>query len=101
MAKKPDPVPASPAAQEHDPVPDAATAVAREPVASYDCPVGLQTSEWGLAENRTINAWALDRVLGYLGISTVEIIDAVAMAPDGRHVELVRDGDTLKLFDKL
>lgn len=73
----------------------------REPVATFQCLPGLESSEWGLAENRTINAWALDRVLGYLGVSTVEIVDAIAMAPDGRYVEMVREGDELKLYEKL
>ena len=71
------------------------------PVAVFDIPVGLRESNLGLSCNRLINPWALDRVLSHLGSHTVEIIDSIAVAPGGAYAELVRDGDTLQLFDRL
>lgn len=73
----------------------------REPVAVFEIPAGLRSSELGLSENRTINAWALDRALCFLGVSRLDIRDAIAETTDGRYVELVREGDTLALYDKL
>jgi hypothetical protein len=73
----------------------------RTPAASFDIPEGLLSSDLGLMQNRTCNAWAMDRVLGHLGTHQVEIIDGVAMSTEGRYCELVRTGDKLHLFDKL
>lgn len=73
----------------------------RVPAASFEIPLGLRDSELGLAENRTCNAWVMDRVLGHMGTHSVEIIDSVAASPDGRYCELVRDGDALLIFDAL
>jgi hypothetical protein len=73
----------------------------REPVAVFEIPVGMRDSELGLSSNRTINAWALDRLLAYLGAHSVEIIDSVAMCNNGKYAEVVRDGDNLLIFDRL
>jgi hypothetical protein len=78
-----------------------AKASKREPAASFDIPEGLLDSELGLAENRTCNAWAMDRVLGHLGVYSVEITDSIATSPDGKYAELVREGNKLLIFDKL
>jgi hypothetical protein len=73
----------------------------REPSAVFDIPAGLVNANLGIESNRTINDWALSRVLAYLGAHSVDIVDSVAMSNDGKYCELVRDGDTLVLFDKL
>lgn len=81
--------------------PDLVDPQARVPVAVFDIPVGLRDSNLGLSCNRLINPWAMDRVLSHLRAHTVEIIDSIAVSPSGAYAELVRDGDTLQLFDRL
>lgn len=76
-------------------------APARVPAVEYEIPPGLRDTELGLSSNRTINDWALTRVLAYLGAHSVDIRDAVAMSNDGKHCELVRAGDKLQIFDTL
>lgn len=73
----------------------------RVPAAVFEIPPGLRESSLGLSCNRLINPWAMDRVLSHLGAHSVDIIDSIAVAPDGAYAELVRDGDTLQLFDRL
>ena len=83
------------------PIQDISAEVPREPVAVYEIPAGLRDSDLGLSSNRTISAWAMDRVLAFLGVHVVEIIDGVATSLDGQYCELVRNGDSLQLFDRL
>jgi hypothetical protein len=73
----------------------------RQPAAAFEIPAGLRETELGLRENRTINAWALDRVLAYLGAHSVDIVDAVAVSNTGKYCELVREGDNLALYERL
>jgi hypothetical protein len=75
--------------------------VKREPSAVFEIPAGLRESELGLKENRTINAWALERVLCYLGAHSVDIVDSVAVADTGKYCELTREGDNLVLYERL
>jgi hypothetical protein len=74
---------------------------ARVPAAEFDIPEGMRDGELGIESSRTCNPWVIDRVLGFLGAYSVEIIDSIAVAGDGKYVELRRDGDKLQLFDKL
>jgi hypothetical protein len=76
-------------------------AAPRTPAATFDIPDGLRTSDLGLDNNRTINAWAHDRVLGFLGAHSVEIIKGVAVSDSGKYAEMVRQGDKLLIYGKL
>ena len=81
--------------------PKAETPAKREPAAVFDIPEGLKSSELGLSSNRTINVWALDRVLGYLGAHSVDIVDSVAVSNEGKYCEIAREGDSLVLYERL
>ena len=79
-------------APDHDPAPPAVAA-------EYEIPAGLRESAFDFESPRTMNPWATDRIVGYFGAHTVEVVDGLCTAPNGRTLMASRVGDKLTLTE--